>query len=47
MGIGAHGPLGACMAAPAPPRPQALLAEDEAPGSILVNRQHAHHQQAL
>jgi hypothetical protein len=33
----AHGPLGALEAAPAPPRPQALFAEDEATGGYDVD----------
>ncbi len=33
----AHGLLGALDASPAPPRPQALLAEDEATGYIDVD----------
>ena len=36
----AHGLLGACDAVPAPPRPQALLAEDEATGRLDVDGQH-------
>ncbi len=36
----AHGLLGALDAAPAPPGPQALLAEDEATGCIDVDGQH-------
>lgn len=36
----AHGLLGARDASPAPPGPQALLAEDEATGCINIDGQH-------